>query len=158
MKIQFSYDRPAQVRTDLVVVILDSQTRFHDLAGSPLEDIVRRVATDLDAKRFKKEYFTSLDTRGPARNLLVFSTALNPGYNTWENLKTFVAQSIRLAKNYGLSQVSVLLNTDEAVPYVGKAVEGAILGSYSFDRYKKEKSELDKIQLQLVALKKHEPQ
>jgi len=142
----------------MVVVILDANICLHDLAGSPLDDVVRRVASELEAKRLKKEYFTSLDSRGPARNLLVFSTALNPGYNTWENLKTFVAQSIRQATNYGLRQVSVLLNTEEAVPFLGKAVEGAILGSYSFDRYKKEKSELDRIELQLVALKKHEQQ
>ena len=36
--------------------------------------------------------------------------------------------------------MSLLLNTDDAVPFIGKAIEGAILGSYSFDRYKKEKA------------------
>jgi len=158
MKIELSYDRPSQIRTDLLVVILDSQTRFHDLAGSPVDEVVRRVAGDLKAKRLKTEYFTSLNSRGTARNLLVFSTVLNPDYNIWENLKTFVAHSIRVAKNHGLSQVSVLLNTDDAVPFLGKAVEGAVLGSYSFDRYKKEKSDLDKVQVQLVALKRHEQQ
>ncbi|PYS06494.1 MAG: leucyl aminopeptidase [Acidobacteria bacterium] len=156
MKIQLSYDRPSQIRTDLLVVILDSHTRFHDLRGSPLDEVVRRVASDVEAKRLKKEYFTSMDSRGAARNLLVFSTALNPGYNLWENFKTFVARSIHLAKDHGLGRVSVLLNTAEAVVFLGKAVEGAILGSYSFDRYKKEKADLDKVQVQLVALKGHE--
>ena len=34
----------------------------------------------------------------------------------------------------GLSRVSVLLNTADAAPFIGKAVEGAILGSYTFDQ------------------------
>ncbi|MBI2150261.1 MAG: hypothetical protein HYU27_06615 [Acidobacteria bacterium] len=156
MKIQLTYDRPSQVSTDLLVVILDSDIDFHDLAGSPVQETVRRAARDLDAKRLKTEYFTSLDSQGPARNLAIFSTSLSPAYNVWENLKTFVARSIRLARNHGLSRVALLLNTDEAAPFVGKAVEGAVLGSYSFDRYKKEKAEFDKIQLQIVALKAHD--
>src|SRR5262245_34859276 len=158
MKIQLLYDRPSEIGTDLLVVILDPQTRFHDLRGSPVEEIVRRVAADIEAKRLKKEYFTSVNSRGKTGNLLICSTALNPGYNVWENFKTFVARSIRLAKDYGLGKVAVLLNTNEAVPFVGKAVEGAILGSYSFDRYKKEKPGLDKIQVQLVCLKQHDQQ
>ncbi|HYR87452.1 MAG TPA: leucyl aminopeptidase [Terriglobia bacterium] len=158
MKIQLVYDRPAQINTDLVVVILDSQISFHDLGGSPLGETVRRVERDFQDKHLKTEYFTSLDSRGPARNLAVFSTALSTSYNLWENVKIFIARSIRLAKNHGLNRVSVLMNTDDAAPFVGKAVEGAILGSYTFDRYKKEKSDLDKVQFQIVALKAHEQQ
>ena len=45
------------------------------------------------------------------------------------------------------------MNTDAAAPFVGKVVEGAILGAYSFDRYKSEKAGLDKIQLSIAALK-----
>lgn len=156
MKIQLNYDRPSQISTDLLVVILDSQTRFHDLSGSAVDETVRQLARDFEAKKLKKEYFTSLNSRGPARNLLAFSTALSPAYNVWENLKTFVAQSIRTAKDHGLNRVSILLNTDEGAGFVGKAVEGAILGSYTFDRYKNEKSDLGKMQVDLVTLKSHD--
>src|ERR1051325_6275149 len=83
MKIQVSYDRAAQVSTDLLVIILDSETRVHDLGGSPVEDTVRRIAQDLEGKRLKTDYFTSLDSRGPARHLAVYSTALSTSYNTW---------------------------------------------------------------------------
>ncbi|HEY2920442.1 MAG TPA: leucyl aminopeptidase [Candidatus Binatia bacterium] len=158
MKIQLMYDRPSQLSTDLLVVILDSEIRFHDLGGSPLDETVRRLEREIQDKRLKTEYFTSLDSRGPARNLAVFTTALSTSYNVWENLKTFVARSIRRAKDHGLNKVSLLLNTDDAAVFVGKAVEGAILGSYCFDRYKKEKSDLDKIQFQIVALKSHDQQ
>ena len=156
MKIQLTYDRPSQVKTDLLVVILDSEVKLHDLAGSPLNETVGRVERDIKDKKLKTDYFTTLDSKGAARNLVIFSTALASGQNVWENLKTFVGRSLRLAKDHGFDRVSVVLNTDQAAPFVGKAVEGAILGSYTFDRYKKEKSTIGKIQLDIVALKTHD--
>src|SRR5947207_4821417 len=161
MKIQLTYDRPSQLKTDLLVIILDAEIRFHDLTGSPLDELVRRVGHDVAAKRLKTEYFTALntgDSRAPSQNVLVFSTAHSPNYNVWENLKSFVARSIRLARDHGFDRVCVLMNTDAAAPFVGKVVEGAILGAYSFDRYKSEKAGLDKIQLSIAALKPHDQQ
>ncbi len=158
MKIQLTYEQPSRVKTDLLVVILDSEIRFHDLSGSPLDETVRRIERDVKEKRLKTDYFTSLDSRGPAGNLALYSTALNPGYNSWENLKIFVGRAIRSASDHGLRKVSLLLNTEDALHYVGKAVEGAILGSYSFDRYKREKAEFDKVDFDIVALKTNDSQ
>src|SRR5205085_5517590 len=106
----------------------------------------------------KKEYFTSLDSKGLVKNVLIFSTALNPAYNVWENTKTYIAKSIRMAQDMGLSRIAVLLNTDEAVPFIGKAVEGAILGSYTFDKYKAEKADLEKLQVTIAGLKAYDQQ
>ena len=156
MKIQLTYDRPGEATTDLLVVILDSETILHNLTGSPIDEMVRRIDRDFKDKRLKTDYFTSLDLRGPVRNLAVYSTALSPSYNIWENVKIFVARAIRAAKDHGLARVTLALNTDAAAPFIGKAVEGALLGSYSFDRYKKEKSDLDKIQINIVCLKPHD--
>jgi leucyl aminopeptidase len=155
MKIQLTYDRPGEAPTDLLVVILDSETTLHNLTGS-IDEMVRRIDRDFKDKRLKTDYFTSLDSRGPVRNLAVYSTALSPSYNIWENVKIFVARAIRAAKDHGLARVTLALNTDAAAPFIGKAVEGALLGSYSFDRYKKEKSDLDKIQINIVCLKPHD--
>jgi len=156
MKIQLTYDRPGEATTDLLVVILDSETTLHNLTGSPIDEMVRRIGRDFKDKRLKTDYFTSLDSRGPVRNLAVYSTALSPSYNIWENVKIFVARAIRAAKDHGLARVTLALNTDAAAPLIGKAVEGALLGSYSFDRYRKEKSDLDKIQINVVCLKPHD--
>jgi len=158
MKIRLSYDRPSEIKANLLVVIVDSEVRLHDLTGSPLDEIVRRVGRDLNEKRLRKEYFTALDSKAAAQHLVVFSSTLNPGYNIWESVKTFVARSIRLANDQGLDHVCTLLNTDEAAPFVGKAVEGAILGGYSFDRYKTDKAEFRKVQVTLAALKSHDEQ
>jgi leucyl aminopeptidase len=156
MKIQLTYDRPGEATTDLLIVILDSETTLHNLSGSPIDEMVQRIARDFKDKRLKTDYFTSLDSRGSVRNLAVYSTALSPSYNIWENVKIFVSRAIRAATDHGLARVTLALNTDAAAPFIGKAVEGALLGSYSFDRYKKEKSELDKIQFNIVCLKPHD--
>src|SRR5437667_3753047 len=158
MKIQLVYDRPSQISTDLLVVILDSKTKLHDLTGNLLEETVRRVGRDLNENRLKKEYFTSLDSRVGDQHVVIFSTILEPSYNVWESLKIFVARSIRMARDHGISRVCVVLNTEEAAPFIGKAVEGAILGAYSFDRYKKEKEEFHKVQVTIAALKSHDEQ
>jgi leucyl aminopeptidase len=156
MKIHLAYEPAAQISTDLLVIILNSEKTLHDLSGSPLAEIVSRVARDLKEKRLKADYFTSLDSKGPVANLAVYSTALSPSYNVWENAKIFVARAIRLAKDHGLTRVALLLNTDDAAAFVGKAAEGAILGSYTFDRYKKEKSDLGNLQFSIVGLKTHD--
>lgn len=158
MKIQLVYDRPSQISTDLLVVILDSKIKLHDLTGNLLEETVRRVGRDLNEKRLKKEYFTSLDSRVGDQHVVIFSTILEPSYNVWESLKIFVARSIRMARDHGLSRVCVVLNTEEAAPFIGKAVEGAILGAYTFDRYKTEKAEFHKVEVTIAALKSHDQQ
>src|SRR5262245_56887758 len=156
MKIQLSYERPAQIGTDLLVVILNSETTFHDLGGSPIDPLVRRVARDLQDKRLKSDYFTSVDSKGQVANVAVYSTALSTSHNVWENVKIFVARAIRKAKDHGLTRVALVFNTDDALPFVGKAVEGAILGSYTFDRYKKGKSDRNDMEFTVVGLKAHD--
>src|SRR5262249_42210756 len=156
MKIQLNYDRPSQVQTDLLVVISDAQTGLFNLGGSAVDETVRRVVQDINDKKVKKEYFTALDSKSPVRNVVVFWTALNPSYNAWENVKTFIARSLRMALDLGLQRVSVLLNTDAAVPFIGKAIEGAILGTYTFDKYRKDKTDVSKLQFEIVALKAHD--
>jgi leucyl aminopeptidase len=156
MKIQLTYDRPAQIQTDLLVIILDEKNTFHDLSGSPIGEIVRKIEREIKDKKLKTSYFTALDSKLAPKHLLVHSTNLNRTYNVWETLKTFVASSLRTANAHGFARIAIALNTSDAVPFIGKAVEGAILGGYSFDRYKQEKSRLDKIQIQLAVLEDHE--
>src|SRR5947208_12341017 len=102
MKIQLVYDRPSEISADLLVVILDSKIKLHDLTGNLLEETVRRVGRDLNEKRLKKEYFTSLDSRVGDQQVVIFSTVLEPSYNDWESLNVFVARSIRIAREHGI--------------------------------------------------------
>ena len=158
MKVQLSYDLPSKVKTDLLVVILDENIRLHDLGGSPLEETVDQIRKDFKSRRLHRESLTTL-AQGNASHLVVFSTSLDPAYNIWENLKTYVAKSVRLGRELGLRRVSVALNTEEALPFIGKAEEGALLGSYVFSSYKKEHQEREKffkkMRVDLIGLKSH---
>lgn len=153
MKIQLMYDRLSQIKTDLLVVILDDERTFHDLSASPLQETVRQVARDFKDKKLKTEYFAALDGKAGPRNLIVFSTGLNKGFNVWENVKTFVAKSINYAQQRGLEHITIALNAKDAVPFIGKAVEGAIVGSYTFDKYRKEKTDRSKLRIHLAAMR-----
>lgn len=156
MKIQLTYDRPAHIQSDLLVIILDENAKFHDLTGSPIGEMVRRIGRDFTDKKLKTSYFTALDPKLAPKHLLVHSTSLNRNYNVWETLKTFVAKSLRVAQDHSFTRITFALNTKDAAPFVGKAVEGAILGGYTFDRYRQEKSKLGKTQIQLAVLEDHE--
>src|SRR5262245_24511689 len=95
MNIQLTYDRPAQIQTDLLIVVLDEKTHFHDLSGSPLQETVQRVAQDFKDKKLKTDYFTALDSKSNIKNLLVFSTELSKAHNVWESFKTLLARGVR---------------------------------------------------------------
>ena len=156
MKIQLTYERPAEAPADLLVVILDDERSFHNLAGSALQERIARAHRSFKDKKLKAEYFAALDAKSGPANLAVFWTGLNKAYNVWENLKTFVARSLRMAQDRGLSRITIALNTPDAAPFVGKAVEGAILGVYTFDRYKKDKADTSSLRVQIAALKEND--
>ena len=77
----------------------------------------------------------------PAKAVVVYWSPQIKSFNLWENVKTFAARALRLAHDYHMPQVGLVLNSAEAAPLVGKATEGAVIGSYVFDRYKQEKDE-----------------
>lgn len=160
MKIQLSYDSPQKAKTDLLVVILDKEITLHDIGRSPLADTVDRVRKDVESKKLKREYLGQVAGRTAAGQLVVYSTSFDAAFNVWESVKTSVARALRLARDYGLENVAVVLNTDEALPFIGKAVEGALLGTYTFDPYKKDSQErrkfYDKVRLNLLVRKEHD--
>jgi leucyl aminopeptidase len=147
------YDRLSNVRTDLLAVILDDERTFHDLSASPLQETVRQVQRAYKDKKLKTDYFAALDPKGGPRNLAVFWTGSSKAFNVWENVKIFVARAISMAQQRGLEDIVIAMNAKDAVPFIGKAVEGAILGSYTFDKYKKEKTDLSRLRVQLAAMR-----
>jgi len=152
MKIQLTYDRLSQIKTDLLVVILDDERTFHDLSSSPLQDTVRQVQRAYKDKKLKTDYFSALDPKTGPKNLAILSTSLIKSYNVWESLKILVARSISMAQQRALDDVTIVLNAKDAVPFIGKAVEGVILGSYTFDKYRREKTDLSKLNIHLAAM------
>jgi leucyl aminopeptidase len=140
MKIKLAFTPATPDSLDLLVLILDDDTQLVE-AYPEIAAHVRRASEAFRARTLKREYFATLPEGAVARALVASWSPQLKSWNLWENVKTLTARGLRLARDYRLPRVGLLLNTREAAPFVGKVVEGAVLGSYSFDRYKQEKDE-----------------
>jgi leucyl aminopeptidase len=141
MNIKLAFNPVSRNAFDLLAVVLDEEQVLHEADDQTIAGHLRRAAETFRDKTLKREYFVTLSEGAPARALVVYWSPQLKGWNLWENVKTFTARALRLARDYHLPRVGLLLNTDKAAPFVGKAVEGAVLGCYSFDRYRQEKDE-----------------
>ncbi len=139
MNVKLSFSPLGDAPLDLLLVVLDPDRRLHRVDDPEIQAHIDRAEVGFREKTVKREYFATLAEGRPCRALLVYWNPSLKGFNLWENLKTFTARALRLARDWNMPRVGLLLNTVEAAPFVGKAVEGAVLGSYSFDRYRQEK-------------------
>jgi len=131
----------SQTPVDLLAVVLDDEKTLHEIDDAQIAAHVQRAAATFRDKTLKREYYVTLEGSKVARALVVYWSPQLKSWNLWENVKTFTARALRLARDYRLPRVGLVLNTKEAAPLVGKAVEGAVLGAYTFDRYRQEKDE-----------------
>ena len=141
MNIKLAFTPVSQNPADLLAVVLDEDKTLHDIDDMTIAAHVARAAEAFRDKSLKREYFATLGEGAKAKALVVYWSPQLKSWNLWENLKTFAARALRLARDYRLARVALVLNTAEAAPLVGKAVEGAVLGTYAFDKYKQEKDE-----------------
>lgn len=139
MKLDVTSSPTQKLRPDLLVILLDPALELASIKDPQLAELVEKLHHDYAAKKIKKEYFTQWSGEG-IRNVLVTHSALESAYNTWEKIKILSARALGHAKDLNLSSPVFLLNGKDGPTYLGKVVEGIILGSYSFERYKKEKT------------------
>jgi leucyl aminopeptidase len=141
MNIKLSFSPVSQNAVDLLAVVLDPDTKLAEIDDPALAAHVARAETGFKEKSLKREYFATLDGHKSAKAIVVYWNPSQRSFNLWENVKTFTAKALRLARDYRLARIALVLNTREVAPFVGKAVEGALLGAYTFDKYKHEKDE-----------------
>jgi leucyl aminopeptidase len=141
MNIKLSFGPVAQTPVDLLAVVLDEEKTLHHIDDAVLAAHVSKAAAAFRDKTLKREYFVTFPEGESPRALVVYWSPQLKSWNLWENVKTFTARALRLARDYRHPRVGVVLNTQEAAPLVGKVVEGAVVGAYTFDRYKQEKDD-----------------
>jgi leucyl aminopeptidase len=141
MNIKLAVTPVSRTPVDLLAVVLDEDSTLHEIDDPAVVAHVQRAAAGFRDKSLKREYFATLGEGSSAGAVVVFWSPQLKGWNLWENVKTFTARALRLARDYRLRKVGIAANTKEAAPYIGKVVEGALLGTYTFDRYKQEKDE-----------------
>jgi leucyl aminopeptidase len=141
MNVKLAFTPVSRNPVDLLAVVLDETATLHEIDDALVAGHVERAGAAFRDKSLKREYFVTLPDGAKAKALVVYWSPQLKSWNLWENVKTFAARALRLARDYRLPQVGLLLNTKEAAPLVGKAVEGAVLGTYAFDKYKQEKDD-----------------
>ena len=141
MNVKLSFAPVSQNPVDLVAVVLDDETTLHEIDDPEILAHVQRAAAAFRDKSLKREYYATLPEGAKAKAVVVYWSPQLKSWNLWENVKTFTARALRLARDYRLPRVCLVLNTKEAAPLVGKAVEGAILGTHVFDKYRQEKDD-----------------
>ncbi len=152
MNVQLVFGPVSRLDTDLLVVVLDPETRLHDIDEPSLAAEVARIAEGFRSKSIRRDYFTMLPDGKSARALAVYWSPSLKAWNLWENVKTFAARAVRQARDLRLPRVTMLLNSAAAAPYVGKAIEGAVIGGYAFDRYQQERDDFIARELALTVL------
>jgi len=152
MNIKLAFTPVSSTPVDLLVVVLDPEKTLHDVDDPVIAGHVERAGAGFREKTLKREYFATLPEGARARALLVYWSPQLKGFNLWENLKTFTARALRLARDYRLAKVGLLVNGRDAAPLVGKAVEGAVIGAYTFDKYRQEKDEFLSKEAQVVII------
>jgi len=141
MNVKLSFTPPSKTPVDLLVVVLGEDKTLHEVDDPQVRAHVERAAAGFRDKSLKREYYATLGDDASARALVAYWSPQLRSWNLWENVKTFTSRALRLARDYRLAHVGILVNTTDAAPYVGKVVEGAVLGTYTFDRYRQEKDE-----------------
>lgn len=150
MKLEIVSSAIQKLKTDLLVILLDPELEFASINGPQLKELVEKLGQDYAEKRIKREYFTHWSSEG-IRHLLVTHSSLDSPYNIWEKVKILSARALSHGRDLNLKSLTFLLNGKDGPTYLGKVVEGIILGGYSFDRYKKEKTTyLDDLKLSLL--------
>jgi leucyl aminopeptidase len=152
MNIKLSFTPVSQNPADLLAVVLDAETTLHEIDDPVVAAHVARARDGYKEKTLKREYYVTLPEGHPHKALVVYWSPSLSAWNLWENVKTFTARALRLARDYRMPRVIVVANHATAAPLVGKVVEGAVLGSYTFDRYRVEKDEFLAREAQLTVL------
>ncbi|HUG52780.1 MAG TPA: hypothetical protein VMR21_04240, partial [Vicinamibacteria bacterium] len=141
MNIKLAFTPVSETPVDLLLFVLDEDETLHEVDDQGIRAHVQRAASQFKEKTLRREYFATLPEGSPARALVAYWSPSLKSWNLWENVKTFTARGLRLARDYRFAHVGVVVNSPAAAPLVGKVAEGAIVGAYTFDRYKQERDE-----------------
>ncbi len=132
-----------ELHADLLIFIQDQQYEFYKLPEDHgLTQHLNALKPRFASKELKQEYIGCYCDQNTSFDMIVFNTILDKYFPLTEKIKIFTAQGVRYAAKTGKKKVVLALNHPQSIELVEKAVEGALVGSYSFDKYKLEPQDL----------------
>src|SRR5678815_4181886 len=127
MNIKLAFTPVSQAAVDLLVFVLDDEQVLHEVDDPAIRAHVQRAAGQYREKTLKREYFATLPEGSAASALVIYWSPSLKAWNLWENVKTFTARALRLARDYRHVRIGIVMNSAAAAPLIGKVAEGAIV-------------------------------
>ncbi len=156
MEIKLGYSRFKDIESELIVILIDGESILGEVEDEEIELLLKQLVKDYNNKKIKREYYYTNIKGRKGKDLLVYWTGLNLLYNLKETIKIFMYRTLEFCKSYSKKKMSILMNKRECIDYLGAVIEGAILGSYTFDKYKKEREDyFNDFELTIVGYKRN---
>ncbi|OQY28223.1 MAG: leucyl aminopeptidase [Candidatus Cloacimonetes bacterium 4572_55] len=133
----------SQVRADLLVALNFQDVDLYRIDHDAIKQTVHKAKEGMQSKKFKRDFFTALGDGAPAKFLLVKSAEQIKMFDRDESARITAASISNYAENYGCGRVAILLNGLDGANFVQPVVQGLIWGSYKFNKYFKEKKNVD---------------
>ena len=139
----------SELRTDLLVLMLDENVELFSIDDEQLRNEIVTLQQEYAAKKRKARYlFTprSLENIGA---VVVFPTNAYPGMNLWESAKMIAGEALKLAADSLRLDVTILLNTPQGADLVAQVTEGALLSTWDCFKYSKKNDAYSDVVLNL---------
>lgn len=138
MRLETFHGSPQELEADLLVLVLDPYTQLFEIEDEGVNQTVERLRQGFDSGELRREVTFSPEGLENVSTAVVYSSQTEKGFTLSENLKTFVSRALALGADTGRHRVAVALNTAEGAALLGAAAEGAVIGTYAFEKYLKE--------------------
>src|SRR4029450_1715621 len=110
MNVKLSFAPLSRSSLDLLAVVLDEGSTLHAIDDALVASHVERAAAGFRGKNRRRGDYATPPEGSPAKSLVVYWSPQIKSYNLWENVKTFTARALRLARDYHLPHIGLLLN------------------------------------------------
>lgn len=152
MKIKVERGDWTEQQPELVVLVGDPYSDFIGPVSDDLAEKLGDLSAGFASGKLRREIGFSHECGGKRFDFLYFHTSTEKGFTSTETIKTFLSRALHLAADTGRQTVAVMLKGEQADGLLDQVVEGALVGTYSFRAYKKDKSDpFDKMELILCA-------
>lgn len=152
MKIKVERGDWTEQQPELVVLVGDPYSDFIGPVSDDLADKLGELSAGFASGKLRREISFSHDCDGKRFDFIYFHTSTEKGFTSTETIKTFLSRALHLAADTGRQKVAVMLKGEQSEGLLDQVVEGALVGTYSFRAYKKDKTDpFDKMELILCA-------
>ena len=136
MKLTVSSKSPKTIKKDLLVLCLSQDEDLFELSNPDVAAAVKELRAGIAEKKVRRELLLRAPRGMAARWVLIASTELVRHLGDDESLRTIGGRAVKTARELNLGSIAFAAAGAGAVRTAALLVEGALLGSYSFDRYR----------------------